>query len=169
MNRRRSSVPVQAGRAHDSKRLAICGSIRITWSASLVPRATIETRNLFDRYFRIFRAARCSRGVHAKRWCISSIASRRPHGKQASPIRRPHQHLGHLRVFNRINAHVGDVNGADPNLAGLLRRSTRLWTCWRENPRFFSFTSVGRTAARSSEIPESARAVAAKWNFARHS
>src|ERR1700733_6281520 len=60
MNRRRSSVAVQAGRAHDSKRLPICGSVRITWSASLVPRAMIETRSLFDRYFRIFRAARSS-------------------------------------------------------------------------------------------------------------
>jgi tRNA U38,U39,U40 pseudouridine synthase TruA len=25
----------------------------------------MEARNLFERYFRIFRAARCSRGVHA--------------------------------------------------------------------------------------------------------
>lgn len=44
MKRRRSSFAVQEGRACDSKRLAICGSVRMTCRASLVPNATLFTR-----------------------------------------------------------------------------------------------------------------------------
>jgi hypothetical protein len=71
---RSCSLAVQEGRAQDSKRLAICGSVLITCSASLVPSAIIETRSSLERNFTTFSAARCSLGVHASRWWISSMA-----------------------------------------------------------------------------------------------
>ena len=55
------------GRAQDWNRLAICGSVRMTCKASLVPSATMDTRSSFERNFKTFKAALCSRGVQAKR------------------------------------------------------------------------------------------------------
>jgi hypothetical protein len=74
MKRRRSSFAVQEGRACDSKRLAICGSVRMTCRASLVTNATIETRNWFDRNFKMFRAALCSRGVHVAHFFVGCFS-----------------------------------------------------------------------------------------------